>query len=69
MSTTLEAINELSLYHNKLVSVQFEKIHVLGRIVDRREIMGRTDWLFRPCEGEGRQWVTEGRIQIRGDLS
>jgi len=69
MSTTLEAINELALYHNKLVSVQFEKIHVYGRIVDRREMMGRTDYLFEPQAGTGSQWITEGRIVVKGELT
>lgn len=62
--TTKQALAELALYHNKQVAVMFEKITVYGMIVDRREIMGRVDWLFRPMNGHGEQWITDGRIQF-----
>lgn len=64
LTTTIQDMTTLEGYLGKRVSAQFEKLQVFGVIVDMRRVMGRVDWLFRPESGEGRQWVTENRIQV-----
>lgn len=62
--TITRAMTELAQFQGRRVSVQFEKIQVHGVIVDMRRVMGRVDYLFRPNDGSGGQWVTDGRITI-----
>ena len=39
-----------------------KSLRVAVRIVDAREVYGRTDYLVEPIQGSGQQWVSSERV-------
>ena len=53
---------ELASYVNKEGILNTDKLGVLIRSLDAREVYGRLDVLVEPVAGTGQAWVSESRI-------
>ena len=53
---------ELAAYVGRTGILNTDKLGVLIRSLDSREVYGRLDILVEPVEGTGEAWVSESRI-------
>ena len=58
---------ELAEFVGRTGILNTDKLGVLIRSLDAREVYGRLDILVEPVEGTGEAWVSESRIAWRAE--